>query len=151
MAAIRRAKPEEAQLLSDLALLSKAQWDYSEEFILTCRDALTLSEKYIEKNEVYVLEDNRKVLGFFAFVIKNGQAALDFMYLNPGFIGEGYGKQLWSHVVHRANELDISSFTIDSDPHAMGFYEKMGAVKIGETPSTVFADRKLPLMKYEVS
>ncbi|WP_408009772.1 GNAT family N-acetyltransferase [Pseudalkalibacillus sp. A8] len=151
MAAIRRAKPEESQLLSDLALLSKAQWDYSEEFILACRDALTIDEKYILKNHVFVMEEDRTTLGFFAFVIKNGQAALDFMYLNPEIIGRGYGKILWSHVVTRAKELGISRFTIDSDPNAKGFYEKMGAVVIGETPSTVFADRSLPLLKYVVS
>ncbi len=150
MATIRRAKPDEAQLLSDLALLSKAQWDYSED-ILACRDALSIDENYILKNHVFVMEEDRKMLGFFAFLIKNGQAALDFMYLNPEFIGRGYGKMLWSHVVDKAKELDIRGFTIDSDPNARGFYERMGAVVIGETPSTVFTDRALPLLKYVVS
>ena len=37
------------------------------------------------------------------------------------------------------------SFTIDSDPNAKGYYLKMGAQLIGETPSTVFKGRLLPL------
>ncbi|GAB6464822.1 hypothetical protein bcgnr5373_44630 [Bacillus cereus] len=50
----------------------------------------------------------------------------------------------------KANELGLKSFTIDSDPNAKGYYLKMGAQLIGETPSTVFKDRLLPLLKYDV-
>ncbi|UJA81554.1 GNAT family N-acetyltransferase, partial [Bacillus cereus] len=49
-----------------------------------------------------------------------------------------------------ANELGLKSFMIDSDPNAKGYYLKMGAKLIGETPSTVFKDRLLPLLKYDV-
>ncbi|SCB67628.1 GCN5-related N-acetyltransferase [Bacillus mycoides] len=44
----------------------------------------------------------------------------------------------------------MKSFTIDSDPNAKGFYVKMGAKLIGETPSTVFKNRLLPLLQYRV-
>ncbi|MGQ7056072.1 hypothetical protein ACUN3C_22715, partial [Bacillus cereus group sp. BceL245] len=50
----------------------------------------------------------------------------------------------------KANELGLKSFTIDSDPNAKGYYLKMGAQLIGETPSTVFKGRVLPLLKYDV-
>ena len=39
---------------------------------------------------------------------------------------------------------------IDSDPNVKGYYLKMGAKLIGETPSTVFKGRLLPLLKYDV-
>ena len=50
----------------------------------------------------------------------------------------------------KANELGLKSFTIDSDPNAKGYYLKMARQLIGETPSTVFKDRLLPLLKYDV-
>ena len=50
----------------------------------------------------------------------------------------------------KANELGLKSFMIDSDPNVKGYYLKMGAKLIGETPSTVFKGRLLPLLKYDV-
>lgn len=46
-----------------------------------------------------------------------------------------------------AAELRLPRIRIHSDPHAEAFYVKMGAVRIGEIESTVFPDRKLPLME----
>ncbi|MFE6137109.1 GNAT family N-acetyltransferase [Bacillus sp. NPDC057893] len=138
----------EAGELSELALFSKASWDYSEEFILSCKEELTITEEYIKNNFVYVLENNNMKIGFFLFL--RNENALDFLYIHPCFKGKGYGKILWEFVIEQANELGIKSFTIDSDPNAKGYYLKMGAKLIGETPSTVFKNRLLPLLQYDV-
>lgn len=53
---IREAALAEADELSELALHSKATWNYSEEFILSCKADLTITEEYIKYNFVYVLE-----------------------------------------------------------------------------------------------
>ncbi|MEC2548071.1 GNAT family acetyltransferase, partial [Bacillus cereus] len=52
---IREALLSEANELSEFALQSKATWDYSEEFILACKEDLTITEEYIKNNFVYVL------------------------------------------------------------------------------------------------
>lgn len=145
---IREALLSEGNELSELALQSKATWDYSEEFILACKEDLTITEEYIKNNFVYVLENDNTMIGFFSFL--RNENALDFLYIHPRYKGKGYGKILWEYVIQHANELGIKSFTIDSDPNAKGFYLKMGAKLIGETPSTVFVDRLLPLLKYDV-
>ncbi|PEX86543.1 GNAT family N-acetyltransferase [Bacillus cereus] len=145
---IREALLSEANELSELALHSKATWDYSEEFILACKEDLTISGDYIKNNFVYVLENDNTKIGFFSFLRNDN--ALDFLYIHPRFKGKGYGKILWKFVIEQANELRIKSFTIDSDPNAKGYYLKMGAKLIGETPSTVFNDRLLPLLQYDV-
>lgn len=72
------------------------------------------------------------------------------MYIHPDYKGKGYEKILWEYVIEKENELGLKSFTIDSDPNAKGYYLKMGAKLIGETPSTVFKGRLLPLLKYDV-
>lgn len=145
---IRKALVSEANELSELALHSKATWNYSEEFILACKEDLTITDEYIKNNFVYVLENDNMKIGFFSFL--RNDKALDFLYIHPRYKGKGYGKILWKFVIEQANELGIKSFTIDSDPNAKGYYLKMGAKLIGETPSTVFEDRLLPLLKYDV-
>ncbi|WP_144610957.1 GNAT family N-acetyltransferase [Bacillus cereus] len=145
---IRKALLSEANELSELALHSKATWNYSEAFILACKEDLTITEEYINNNFVYVLENDNTKIGFFSFL--RNDKALDVLYIHPRYKGKGYGKILWGYVIQQANELGIKSFTIDSDPNAKGFYLKMGAKLIGETPSTVFKDRLLPLLKYDV-
>ncbi|MED0902060.1 GNAT family N-acetyltransferase [Bacillus cereus] len=145
---IRKALLSEANELSELALHSKATWNYSEEFILACKEDLTITEEYIKNNFVYVLENDNTKIGFFSFLRNDN--ALDFLYMHPSYKGKGYGKILWEFVIEQAEGLGIKSFTIDSDPNAKGFYLKMGAKLIGETPSTVFKDRLLPLLKYDV-
>ncbi|GAB6556238.1 MULTISPECIES: GNAT family N-acetyltransferase [Bacillus] len=145
---IRKALVSEANALSELALHSKATWNYSEAFILACKEDLTITDEYIKNNFVYVLENDNTKIGFFSFL--RNDKALDFLYIHPRYKGKGYGKIMWKFVIEQAKELGIKSFTIDSDPNAKGFYLKMGAKLIGETPSTVFEDRLLPLLKYDV-
>ncbi|HDR7515290.1 GNAT family N-acetyltransferase [Bacillus mobilis] len=145
---IRKALLSEANELSELALHSKATWNYSEEFILACKEDLTITDEYIKNNFVYVLENDNTKIGFFSFL--RNDKALDFLYIHPRYKGKGYGKIMWKFVIEQAKELGIKSFMIDSDPNAKGYYLKMGAKLIGETPSTVFKDRLLPLLKYDV-
>ncbi|MED3053119.1 GNAT family N-acetyltransferase [Bacillus thuringiensis] len=145
---IREALLSKANELSELALHSKATWNYSEEFILACKEDLTITEEYIKNNFVYVLVNDNAKIGFFSFL--RNDKALDFLYIHPHYKGKGYGKILWEYVIEKANELGLKSFTIDSDPNAKGYYLKMGAQLIGETPSTVFKGRVLPLLKYDV-
>ncbi|WLD94705.1 GNAT family N-acetyltransferase [Alkalihalobacillus sp. AL-G] len=151
MTTIRPARLEEAQYLSALALESKVCWDYSEDFIDSCVEDLTINEQYITDNYVFVLEDQSNIIGFFSFKKEPERSWLDFLYLHPVYIGRGYGKIIWNNVVEKAKQLKIETFTIDSDPNAKPFYEKMGAVLIGETPSTAIEGRMLPLLKFEVN
>ena len=146
---VRAALLEEANELSNLALSSKATWNYSEEFILACKADLTITEQYIKNNYVYILEEEQETVFFFSFQRKE-EDSLDFLYLHPNYKGKGYGRILRESVVQKAVELNIKSFTIDSDPNAKGYYLKMGAKQIGEIPSTVFKNRMLPLLRYDL-
>lgn len=149
MVYLREALLVEAEKISNIAIKSKAFWDYSEEFIEECREDLTIDEQYIKDNHVYVLEGQKGIIGFFSFKLGE-QDSLDFLYINPKFIGMGLGKIMWNNMIQKAGDLGIINFTIDSDPNAKGFYEKMGAKQIGETASTVFEGRCLPLMKFTI-
>ncbi len=64
-ATIRRARPEEAALLSDLSFRSKAYWGYDADFMETCRGDLRVSSAEILARPVYVLEARNRVIGYY--------------------------------------------------------------------------------------
>ncbi len=113
-----------------------------------CKKDLTATEDYIEEQPVYLLEQNNRIMAFYSFSITNYK--LEALFIDPDYIGKGVGKIMWTHLMNKAKELGMNEFTLDSEPKAEGFYLKMGAIKTGFTLSTVFPDRKLPLMKVQV-
>lgn len=148
---IRRADPTEAELLSELALQSKAVWDYDDAFIAQCRGELTLTVEFIEENEVYVCETDGSVAGFYALLLgSTEQVVLDFLYIHPDFLHKGCGSALWQHAVSCTEEHGARQIHIDADPHAESFYAAMGAKRVGEVPSGSIPGRFIPHMVYSI-
>jgi GNAT superfamily N-acetyltransferase len=148
---IRPATPDEAALLSDLAFRSKAHWDYDPVFLTACRPAMRLTPEYVAKHEVYVLEADGRVIGFYALCdLGNGMIDLDNLFVEPDAIGQGFGKRLWQHAIATARQLGFTTLRIESDPNAEPFYHAMGAQRVGSVPSSVSPDRQLPVLHFSV-
>ncbi|MBS4191962.1 GNAT family N-acetyltransferase [Bacillus sp. FJAT-49705] len=145
---IRKAVNHDSEVLSEIAYKSKAYWGYSKEFIEKCKDDLTVTVPYMKENHVYVLEKDNTILAFYS--LSTNPNRLDALFIDPYHIGKGIGKLLWEDIINKAKHLIMKEFIIDSDPNAEGYYLKMGAKRIGETPSTVFPNRSLPLMSVTV-
>lgn len=94
------------------------------------------------------MESDNNIVAFYSFTIN--ERKLDTLFIDPNYIGKGLGRTIWDHLLNKTKELGINEFTLDSEPNAEGFYLKMGAKNIGSTPSSVFPDRHLPLMKVKV-
>ncbi len=75
---------------------------------------------------------------------------LVWIFVTPSEIGHGCGKKLWEHAVRLAGDLHAKRIIIKSDPFAEGFYVKHGAVRIGESPSTVPSSLLLPLLELTI-
>ncbi len=145
---IRRAKPEEAQLLTELCMRSKAYWGYDAAFLEGFRRELSVSPEYIANDHVFVLEDGERIVGFCGLrEQENGEILLEDLFIEPGVIGKGYGKQLWQYAVKTAKQLGFRQMVLESDPNAEPFYRAMGAKRVGEVPSSVVEGRMLPLMR----
>ncbi len=148
---IRPAQPGDAPLLTDLALRSKAYWDYNPDFLAACRADLTLTPEIINQNTVNVLVDNDRVVGFYGLFAREEDAVeLEYLFIDPDAIGTGYGRQLWLHAIATARELGFETMFINSDPHTEAFYEAMGAKRIGQSESAIWPGRMLPLMAFEL-
>ncbi|MFA9390749.1 MAG: hypothetical protein ACERKD_13130 [Prolixibacteraceae bacterium] len=57
----RNALTNEAGRLTEIAYSAKRTWNYPESYFTIWKDELTISEKYIEENKVFVFEDNRGI------------------------------------------------------------------------------------------
>ncbi|NIR44859.1 MAG: GNAT family N-acetyltransferase [Gemmatimonadetes bacterium] len=147
---VRRARAAEAAELSELALRSKAHWGYDAEFLEACRPELTLTPELIEQQDVYVLENGGRIVGFYSLVPWKSEIELCHFFVDPPAIGRGVGRQLWDDAVERARARGHRRFLIQSDPNAEGFYRKLGAERIGLVPSQARPGRDLPLLVYAI-
>ena len=147
-ARLRPARPDECEMLGDIALAAKGHWAYGKEFLETCRVELTVSAGDLP--DVVVAERCGDVLGWYRLVGSQPQGELEHLWVRPDAIGTGLGRLMWSDVVRSAEERLLHSFVIEADPHAEGFYLAMGAHRVGVVRSRSVGGRDLPLLRFVV-
>jgi GNAT superfamily N-acetyltransferase len=145
---IRQANADEAEALTELALRSKGHWGYDAEFLRDCRSDVTVTPELISSSPVFVLEDEGRVAGFYSLSGEGAEVELLHLFVEPWAVGRGFGKLLFQHALERARDDNFELLVIGSDPYALGFYEAMGARRIGDVASTVRPGRMLPLLHY---
>jgi GNAT superfamily N-acetyltransferase len=147
---IRRARPEESRLLTELTVRSKAYWGYDHSFMDRARPDLEFqASKFLPDFHVYILEAEGKPLGYCSLIsVDSNTVELHDLFIEPRYIGKGYGKELWDYAVNLARSLGFSRLILTADPNAEPFYAHQGAVWIGEKASPVRSDRSLPMMEY---
>jgi GNAT superfamily N-acetyltransferase len=69
------------------------------------------------------------------------------MWISPDRIGTGLGRVLWEDALAEAAAAGFEYLDIDAEPFAEGFYLRMGAERIGETPSGSIPGRVLPQLR----
>ena len=130
---IRSARHGEDVVLSGLAVRSsQEQWDYSDEFMAWEPEAITVGPEHISDMVTNVLEEDGRIVGFYVLRDRDESMELSRFMVEPDRIGMGFGRLLWDHAVKKAGELGVQIITIDSDPNAETFYQRMGAVTVGE-------------------
>jgi GNAT superfamily N-acetyltransferase len=144
------ARPDEAPALSALAMRSKAHWGYSAEFMQSCRASLTIKPAHCDGSSLLVAERDGQFVGFARVVGSPADGELSDLWVDPDAMGQGVGRTLFTAITQQARKLGFRSLRIDSDPNAETFYLHIGAVRIGETPSTAIPGRVLPLLSYEI-
>jgi GNAT superfamily N-acetyltransferase len=148
---MRRARPDEAADLRELAHRSKAYWPYSPEFLEAVRPMLQLSPQDVEAHEVWVMEMRERVAGWHRVTFHRTRAELEDLWLEPQLIGTGLGRPLFEHARAVAQEGGAVRLEWDAEPYAQGFYEAMGGVEVGRTPSVAEPGRTLPRMRLNFS
>ncbi len=145
---IRAARRDEADLLSEIAMRSKAYWGYTKEFMASCREELRVTAALIDANSAFVAEDAGGVVGYCILERRStSKVELEHLFVDPPAIGGGHGRRLMEHAVAEATASGYAILEIQSDPHAEAFYLSMGAVRVGTRSSNSFPDRELPLLQ----
>jgi GNAT superfamily N-acetyltransferase len=148
---IRRARPEEAEALRELAHRSKAYWPYDDEFLKAVAPMLILEPRHVRTQEVHVLEMGGSVAGWHRVTFHGERAELEDLWLEPEWIGAGLGRTLFEHAVGVARDGGARRLEWDAEPYAEGFYRAVGGKEIGRTPSAAEPGRTLPRMRLALS
>jgi GNAT superfamily N-acetyltransferase len=143
---IRDATVDDCEALSALAFASKAHWGYDDAFMEACRDEVTIRPVDLERARLRVAVAT-EILGFHG--IEGDE--LEWLFVAPAATGRGIGAALFADALDIARRAGIKTLRIDADPNASGFYERMGARRIGETPSASIPGRVLPVYAIGVS
>lgn len=144
--AIRDADPGECERLSALAFASKAHWGYHDAFMEACRGELTVRPEDVARMAVR-LAWHGNIVGFYGM----DDVELLWFFVDPSAMGSGVGRALFADACAVARGKGMRVLRIASDPNAAGFYERMGATRIGDTPSQSIPGRDLPVYEIAVS
>ena len=132
--AIRPATAEEAPALSELCRRSKAHWGYDDDFMAACVEELTVRPERYGDNEVWVAEDGAPVGLYELACDPDGVGDVLLFFVAPEAMGRGVGAALWSHMEQRAADRGLTRITVEADPYAAPFYERMGCRLTGRAP-----------------
>jgi GNAT superfamily N-acetyltransferase len=146
---VRPVRAAEADVLTELALRSKAHWGYDQDFLDRCRPLLTVTDAALATRHLLVADEGGPV-GFVALGGPPPVGELTDLWVDPVAIGRGVGRLLFGHAVAVARGLGMTAFLIEAEPNAAGFYRAMGAEPAGESPSWLVAGRMLPVLRYRL-
>jgi GNAT superfamily N-acetyltransferase len=144
---LRDIRPDELSSLSELCLRSKAVWGYDDAFITACRAELTLHPYELQTSHLQVAERDAIAVGLAQIKVVGRDADLMKLFVEPALLGAGIGRRLFEWATARAQNLGAVRMTIEADPGAVPFYERMGARQTGFAPSQSIQGRMLPYLQ----
>jgi len=147
---LRDARQNELSSLGELCLRSKAVWGYDEAFMIACRSELTLHPDELRTTHLQVAERDAIVVGLAQLKVIDRDADLMKLFVEPALLGSGVGRLLFGWAAARARDLGAVRITIEADPGAARFYERMGARHAGFAPSQSIPGRLLPRLRLEL-
>lgn len=146
MIKIRRAKIGDVDAMTDVIFRSKQSNGYDDVFMEACREELRVTAANLGRAEFWVAEDGA-ICGCVALTIDGEIGEVENFFVDPDRQRQGIGRILWDQVMARVRAANVTRLVLDADPTAVPFYEAMGFVVIGETPSGSIKGRMLPLME----
>ena len=145
---LRPARPNEASVLSSMAMVSKAYWGYSAEFIEACHEELSVSSENLasDKFSYFVAESDGERVGYYALKrVSDSEYELDALFVVPEKIRTGIGRRLIEHAKKQVVTSGGSCLLIQGDPNATEFYLAAGCRLVGQRESQSIPGRYLPL------
>lgn len=145
------ARPEDAARLTGIAFAAKRHWGYPDRWMESWRDVLTVNPDFIASHETFSAVVDGLTVGFYALGQKGNRLDLLHMWVLPDWMRRGIGRSLFCHALERTKILGFKELEIESDPNAEGFYQRLGAHRVGVSIHTVDQHRReLPVLIYQI-
>ena len=74
------------------------------------------------------MDDDGTVVGFATYLISDGVAELEDLFVDPPWRRRGIGAELVLDISARLGELHFEELEVTANPNAMAFYEHLGFV-----------------------
>ena len=146
---VRPARPEEQGDLSRLAVRATRHIGYDDVFIDRAIASLVIPFPMITSGNVLVAElSEGTVCGVIAVFAAPGLAHLHGIFVDPPHWRKGVGRRLFDAAAEHLRDKNSGAILINAEPSAVPFYERMGAVRIGESPFYPSPDLVLPILLY---
>ena len=107
-----------------IACAAKAHWGYPAPWLEAWRSILTLTPEYVATHDTYAARDEDVITGFYSLERDGTILRLEHLWVAPSHMGRGVGRALFRHAQRGAG------LEVEADPHAAGFYERMGAEQV---------------------
>ncbi|HET6680033.1 MAG TPA: GNAT family N-acetyltransferase [Gemmatimonadaceae bacterium] len=148
---MRPALTEDLSAMNAIAMGAKRHWGYPERWLDAWRDALTIRADDLERHTVIVAGAPGDVVGFAVLADARSHWSLEHLWVAPSAHGRGIGRMLLYAVRDAAAGRRSGVLRIESDPFAVGFYERCGARPVGFVSAPVLGEpRQLPVLELHV-
>lgn len=154
------AEKSDASILTDIAFSAKRHWPYPEGYFEIWQKELTIASDYITAHVVYKIVYNEIAAGFYS-IVQNTQDFysgevfvqkgfwLEHIFIRPEYHYQGLGRLLIHHAKQVARDKEISELLVFADPYAKGFYDKIGAVYLYDSKSSI-PGRMIPVYRLKI-
>ena len=146
---VRRATADDTDALTDLAHRAKAHWNYPPSWMRQWDAQLTILPGYLEMHDVWVADRDGTILGMCALEDRGDRWNLEHVWVEPSVHGEGIGRALVQHALREAWSRRQVIVELLADPFATGFYERLGARRVGDVPAPMPGAKDRTLPRYE--
>ena len=147
---IRGLRAGDAGRLRELMSMAKGHWGYDPEWVREWTDAPgNFTLELTPGAEVAVGELDGRTVGWAQWMPRETIAWLEDLWVEPSAMGSGIGRALFDWCRDRAHALGFRRLEWEADPHAVGFYEKLGARYLRDSGNAELG-RALPVMGIDV-
>jgi ribosomal protein S18 acetylase RimI-like enzyme len=105
---------------------------------------LALPEDGIREGRMRLaIDETDVVVGFATFLIADGGAELEDLFVDPEHRRRGIAELLVLDISGRVREMGFETLEVTANPHAIAFYEAMGFVECGLVETEFYAASRM--------
>src|ERR1700722_2553730 len=150
---IRAARVDDAAGLTQIAVRAIKHDGYDDDVLSRFMPGLKVNLALIAAGLVFVAEDEQGVpLGYVALrpTGMGGLILLEGIFVDPVCSRGGVGTRLFETAVEHARKMAGSVILVYSSPNSVGFYTRLGAIRIGMTPFVFSPDVQLSMFAFSI-